>query len=165
MHYGPSFTIKREPQFGIPILQGMTVMLGCDVDANPVINATGWLKNEKQLPAVGNPVLVLHDVDIKDVGWYQCTTTYYGETISSIGYFLNIHPVENEFFDEEHDSNEEQTGIVIFFWSLTFISFLIQNHIKKYSNSLVNLCNTFLLHLCLKNKPRLQTNVECLSKT
>ena len=100
-------------------------MLGCDVDANPVINATGWLKNEKQLPAVGNPVLVLHDVDIKDVGWYQCTTTYYGETISSIGYFLNIHPVENEFLDEEHDSNEEQTGIVIFFWSLTFTSFLL----------------------------------------
>ena len=125
MHYGPSFTIKREPQFGIPILQGMTVMLGCDVDANPVINATGWLKNEKQLPAVGNPVLVLHDVDIKDVGWYQCTTTYYGETISSIGYFLNIHPVENEFLDEEHDSNEEQTGIVISFWSLTFTSFLL----------------------------------------
>ena len=135
MHYGPSFTIKREPQFGIPILQGMTVMLGCDVDANPVINATGWLKNEKQLPTVGNPVLVLHDVDIKDVGWYQCTTTYYGETISSIGYFLNIHPVENEFLDEEHDSNEEQTGIVIFFCSLIFTSFLIQNHIKKYSNS------------------------------
>ena len=49
VHYGPSFTIKREPQFGIPILQGMTVMLGCDVDANPVINATGWLKNEKQV--------------------------------------------------------------------------------------------------------------------
>jgi len=111
VHYGPSFTIKREPQFGIPILQGMTVMLGCDVDANPVINATGWLKNEKQLPAVGNPVLVLHDVDIKDVGWYQCTTTYYGETISSIGYFLNIHPVENEFLNEEHDSNEEQTDV------------------------------------------------------
>lgn len=139
MHYGPSFTIKREPQFGIPILQGMTVMLGCDVDANPVINATGWLKNEKQLPAVGNPVLVLHDVDIKDVGWYQCTTTYYGETISSIGYFLNIHPVENEFLNEEHDSNEEQTGIVLFFWSLkTFTSFLVntaKSYTKKYSNS------------------------------
>ena len=26
--YPPSFTIKREPQFGIPILEGMTVMLG-----------------------------------------------------------------------------------------------------------------------------------------
>ena len=125
MHYGPSFTIKREPQFGIPILQGMTVMLGCDVDANPVINATGWLKNEKQLPAVGNPVLVLHDVDIKDVGWYQCTTTYYGETISSIGYFLNIHPVENEFLNEELDSNEEQTGIVLFFLEFKNIYYLV----------------------------------------
>ena len=26
--FPPSFTIKREPQFGIPILEGMTVMLG-----------------------------------------------------------------------------------------------------------------------------------------
>ena len=139
MHYGPSFTIKREPQFGIPILQGMTVMLGCDVDANPVINATGWLKNEKQLPTVGNPVLVLHDVDIKDAGWYQCTTTYYGETISSIGYFLNIHPVEDEFLDEENDSNEEQTGIAIFFGVFkTFTSFLVhtaKSYTKKYFNS------------------------------
>lgn len=142
----------------------MTVMLGCDVDANPVINATGWLKNEKQLPTVGNPVLVLHDVDIKDVGWYQCTTTYYGETISSIGYFLNIHPVENEFLDEENDSNEEQTGIVIYFWSLKLTSFLVHTA-KSYTKKYSNLSSRFLLHLCLKNKPRLQTNVECLSKT
>ena len=28
VHYAPSFTIKREPQFGIPIIEGMTVMLG-----------------------------------------------------------------------------------------------------------------------------------------
>lgn len=94
--YPPSFTIKREPQFGIPILQGMTVMLGCDVDANPPVNATGWLKNEKPFNN-GRPKqasLILKDVDIRDVGWYQCTTTYFGETISSIGYFLNIHPVQ-----------------------------------------------------------------------
>ena len=114
MHYGPSFTIKREPQFGIPVLQGMTVMLGCDVDANPVINATGWLKNEKQLAGT-NPVLILRDVNIKDVGWYQCPTTYFGETISSIGYFLNIHPVEDELPIEKipPESNEQQTGMYI----------------------------------------------------
>lgn len=91
--YQPSFTIKREPQFGIPILQGMTVMLGCDVDANPPVNATGWLKNEKPFNN-GHASLILKDVDIRDVGWYQCTTTYFGETVSSIGYFLNIHPVQ-----------------------------------------------------------------------
>ena len=28
VQFPPSFTIKREPQFGIPILEGMTVMLG-----------------------------------------------------------------------------------------------------------------------------------------
>merc|ERR1719219_279807 len=91
----------------------MTVMLGCDVDANPVINATGWLKNEKQLAAI-NPVLILHDVDIKDVGWYQCTTTYYGENISSIGYFLNIHPVEDDDVSLDtgsQGSNEQSTDV------------------------------------------------------
>ena len=55
VHYGPSFTIKREPQFGIPILQGMTVMLGCDVDANPVINATGKAIYNRLLGARGLP--------------------------------------------------------------------------------------------------------------
>ena len=52
VHYGPSFTIKREPQFGIPILQGMTVMLGCDVDANPVMNSTGKAIYNRLLNAV-----------------------------------------------------------------------------------------------------------------
>ena len=59
----PSFEFT---QTHIAILQGMTVMLGCDVDANPVINATGWLKNEKQFD-MEHPVLVLHDVDIKGI--------------------------------------------------------------------------------------------------
>ena len=95
--YPPSFTIKREPQFGYPILQGMTVVLGCDVDANPLVNATGWLKNEKQLNNSGSPGLTLKNVDIKDVGWYQCTTKYLGESYSSIGYFLNVRPA----FDDE----------------------------------------------------------------
>ena len=78
--------------------------------------ALGWLKNEKQLAAI-NPVLILHDVDIKDVGWYQCTTTYYGENISSIGYFLNIHPVEVDdvsLLDAgSHSSNEHSIGMFL----------------------------------------------------
>ena len=101
VQYSPSFTIKREPQFGIPILQGMTVMLACDVEANPPTNATGWLKNEKPLAKSQGSILILHNVDIKDVGWYQCTTKYYGETISSIGYFLNIHPAKIESLGDE----------------------------------------------------------------
>ena len=76
--------------------------------------ALGWLKNEKQLAAI-NPVLILHDVDIKDVGWYQCTTTYYGENISSIGYFLNIHPVEADDVSilnaGSHSSKEQSIGM------------------------------------------------------
>ena len=81
------------------------------MDSNPPINATGWLKNEqiltnnnndiidttKQIPSEKtqnyHQTLVLPDVGIQDVGWYQCTTKYSGESISSIGYFLNIHHI------------------------------------------------------------------------
>ena len=73
------------------------------MDSNPPINATGWLKNEQILPNTGiqippdhhhhHQTLVLPDVGIQDVGWYQCTTKYSGESISSIGYFLNIHHI------------------------------------------------------------------------
>ena len=77
------------------------------MDSNPPINATGWLKNEqilpnnnndiidttKQIPSEKTQTLVLPDVGIQDVGWYQCTTKYSGESISSIGYFLNIHHI------------------------------------------------------------------------
>ena len=35
VHYPPSFTLKREPQFGIPIIEGMTVMLGNNNSAFP----------------------------------------------------------------------------------------------------------------------------------
>ena len=90
---------------------GMTVMLGCDVDANPPINATGWLKNEKDLPnsSPDHQSLVLQDVSVQDVGWYQCTTKYHSESISSIGYFLNIHHIVGptsgvSFVDDDEDS-------------------------------------------------------------
>ena len=72
------------------------------MDSNPPINATGWLKNEQILPNTKqippdhhhhHQTLVLPDVGIQDVGWYQCTTKYSGESISSIGYFLNIHHI------------------------------------------------------------------------
>lgn len=41
VHYAPSFTIKREPQFGIPIIEGMTVMLGKQMEYFCVKAATG----------------------------------------------------------------------------------------------------------------------------
>ena len=78
------------------------------MDSNPPINTTEWLKNEQILPnniidtakreipsdsQHQHQTLVLPDVGIQDVGWYQCTTKYSGESISSIGYFLNIHHI------------------------------------------------------------------------
>jgi hypothetical protein len=46
--YPPSFTIQREPLFGIPVIQGMTVSLTCSVDSFPNVKnlSTNWLKNE-----------------------------------------------------------------------------------------------------------------------
>ena len=85
--YPPSFTLKREPAFGIPILSGMTVTLGCDVDSNPPSDHIGWLKNEKILQSNEKHGLILHNVNIRDVGWYQCTTRYFQENVSSIGEF------------------------------------------------------------------------------
>ena len=108
VHYPPSFTIRREPQFGIPIVEGMTVLLGCDVDSHPPTNASGWLKNEKPSKQLQGPTLILSNADIKDVGWYQCTTRYDGESVSSIGYFLNVHPPET-FQDDNEDESLSET--------------------------------------------------------
>ena len=43
---------------------------------------------------------MLEKVSIQDVGWYQCTSQFLGETFSSIGYFLNVHP-EQKVIEEK----------------------------------------------------------------
>ena len=45
------------------------------------------------------------------MGWYQCTTKYSGETISSIGYFLNIHHIQLPIESSAESSNGEHNSI------------------------------------------------------
>jgi hypothetical protein len=37
VHYPPTFTIKRTPGFGIPVIEGMTMELECLVDVYPQV--------------------------------------------------------------------------------------------------------------------------------
>ena len=88
----------------LPKLSFCFIVAGCDISSNPLVNATGWLRNEKSLSQSG-PVLVLEKVSIQDVGWYQCTSQFLGETFSSIGYFLNVHP-EQKVIEEKLPEDE-----------------------------------------------------------
>ena len=91
MDYSPTFTIRRDPVFGIPVIEGMTVTLECEVDSRPKIDKVTWIRNEATLKS-DLQYLVITDVNKNDIGWYQCSTVYKNETFSSIGYFLNVAP-------------------------------------------------------------------------
>ena len=122
----PSFTIRRIPAFGIPIVEGMTVKLSCDIEfgQSNIPNSSiqnkklvpKWMKNEVPVDEndydgrfreSGGAVTIMQ-MGMSDVGWYQCYTKVDGETYSSIGYFLNVKP--DEEFQEENESNEDDTN-------------------------------------------------------
>lgn len=42
--YEPSFTISREPGFGVPVIEGMQVILKCEIDSNPSSSPI-WIKD------------------------------------------------------------------------------------------------------------------------
>ena len=117
----PSFTIRRIPAFGIPIVEGMTVVLSCDIEIEQSSSSAfsdkdnkvvpKWMKNEipvdiddfgGSLRQLKGAVTIM-SMSMSDVGWYQCYTDLEGETYSSIGYFLNVKPSEE--FHDEVDSN------------------------------------------------------------
>ena len=124
----PSFTIRRIPAFGIPIVEGMTVKLSCDIEIDqPSIPSSSpsnknkkivpkWMKNEVpvndedyggRLKDADGAVTIMK-MSMSDVGWYQCYTKVGGETYSSIGYFLNVKPAEN--FEDENYLNEDNAN-------------------------------------------------------
>ena len=122
----PSFTIRRIPAFGIPIVEGMTVVLSCDIEIEQSSSSAfsdtdneiipKWMKNEipVDIDDVGGSLrqvkgaVTIMSMSMSDVGWYQCYTDLDGETYSSIGYFLNVKP-SDEFHDEV-DSNADSIG-------------------------------------------------------
>lgn len=118
--YEPSFTISREPGFGVPVSEGMTVILKCEIDSNPSSNPI-WVKdadNKTSSGAVGpngvassqmvsgkeasgEPILldtqddgsvILQPTKLTDSGWYRCKTENKYGNFSSFGYYLNVRP-------------------------------------------------------------------------
>lgn len=87
----PSFIITREPDFGIPIREGMPVSLKCDVDANPKSSPV-WQKDDTDVPVLQTPDGYLNFTEIlrEHSGWYKCVSRHLLGKFSSIGYFLNV---------------------------------------------------------------------------
>ncbi|XP_076304612.1 irregular chiasm C-roughest protein-like isoform X2 [Tachypleus tridentatus] len=89
--YGPTFSISREPGFGIPIVESMAVSLKCDVEANPLSDPL-WQKDQSPLPfdVSSGGYLNFTSISRKDAGWYKCTTKHLFGFFTSFGYFLNV---------------------------------------------------------------------------
>lgn len=120
--YEPSFTISREPGFGVPVSEGMSVILKCEIDSNPSSNPI-WVKDADNKTATiangqmvsgkeasGEPILldtqedgsvILQPTKLSDSGWYRCKTENKYGNFSSFGYYLNVRP-----------STQSQTGII-----------------------------------------------------
>lgn len=119
--YEPSFTISREPGFGVPVSEGMTVILKCEIDSNPSSSPV-WIKDAdnktsaanqlqagQQLAssakeAQGEPIvldtqddgsLVFQPAQRSDSGWYRCKTENKYGNFSSFGYYLNVRPASS----------------------------------------------------------------------
>lgn len=112
--YEPSFTISREPGFGVPVSEGMSVILKCEIDSNPssspiwvkdADNKTATSSSSAQMvsgkEASGEPILldtqedgsvILQPTKISDSGWYRCKTENKYGNFSSFGYYLNVRP-------------------------------------------------------------------------
>ena len=108
----PSFTITRVPAFGIPVLEGMTVLLTCDIDLEDEVesresNGPKWMKDEEPLRSnVKMGTVTIMSVGLDDIGWYQCYTDVREETFSSIGYFLNVIPKSEIEIEDEKSIDE-----------------------------------------------------------
>lgn len=99
----PSFSISREPGFGFPIIEGMSVSLKCEIDANPLSSAK-WhrdadasashlktsLPPPPQLETNPDGSLNFSSITKNDAGWYRCTTQHDFGHFASFGYFLNV---------------------------------------------------------------------------
>ncbi|XP_035744207.1 irregular chiasm C-roughest protein-like isoform X2 [Vespa mandarinia] len=97
VQYTPSFAITRLPGFGIPIVEGMSVSLKCEVDSNPVSTPI-WQRDNGLLPVEQSDDGWLNFTKITraESGWYKCYTRHMLGIFTSIGYFLNVRYMETE---------------------------------------------------------------------
>lgn len=87
----PSFAIMRLPGFGIPIVEGMSVSLKCEVDSNPA-SMPIWQRDNGPPPVEQSEDGWLNFTKISQThsGWYKCYTRHSLGVFTSIGYFLNV---------------------------------------------------------------------------
>ncbi|XP_018377237.1 PREDICTED: hemicentin-2 isoform X1 [Trachymyrmex cornetzi] len=91
VQYTPSFAITRLPGFGIPIVEGMSVSLKCEVDSNPASTPI-WQRDNGPPPVEQSDDGWLNFTKITraESGWYKCYTRHMLGIFTSIGYFLNV---------------------------------------------------------------------------
>ena len=94
----PAFSITREPGFGYPVIEGMSVSLKCEIDANPLSSAI-WHRDpdnsqsNASLPQIdtnSDGTLNFSHISKSDSGWYRCTTQHQFGSFASFGYYLNV---------------------------------------------------------------------------
>ncbi|GFY50454.1 uncharacterized protein TNIN_135631, partial [Trichonephila inaurata madagascariensis] len=93
--YEPSFSISREPGFGLPLLEDMRVSLRCEVDANPPSDPL-WVRDDGPLTVEQDSLGFLNFTPVSHhhAGWYRCTTHHEFGFFASFGYFLNVRTAE-----------------------------------------------------------------------
>ncbi|KZC10844.1 hypothetical protein WN55_01543 [Dufourea novaeangliae] len=86
----PSFAITRLPGFGIPIVEGMSVSLKCEVDSNPASTPIWQRDNGPPVEQSDDGWLNFTKISRAESGWYKCYTRHMLGIFTSIGYFLNV---------------------------------------------------------------------------
>ena len=94
--FRPEFTISRNPGFGVPIMEDMTVSLKCSVDSNPP-SVPIWEHNgvpipSNQLNQTNTAEISFERISLDNDGWFQCSTQHKFGNFSSVGYYLSVKP-------------------------------------------------------------------------
>ncbi|XP_055928382.1 irregular chiasm C-roughest protein-like isoform X2 [Argiope bruennichi] len=103
--YEPSFSISREPGFGLPLLESMRVSLRCEVDANPPSDPI-WVRDDGPLTVSQDSQGFLNFTPVahEHAGWYRCTTHHEFGFFASFGYFLNVRTAELPLSSDDGNS-------------------------------------------------------------
>nr|XP_031837432.1 hemicentin-1 isoform X2 [Nomia melanderi] len=86
----PSFVITRLPGFGIPIVEGMSVSLKCEIDSNPASTPIWQRDNGPPVEQSDDEWLNFTKISRAESGWYKCYTKHVLGLFTSVGYFLNV---------------------------------------------------------------------------
>lgn len=96
----PAFSLIRDPVFGYPIVEGMSILLRCVIDANPP-SQPQWIRDHSLTPGSSKLTkenlftsldgsLNIASVSFADTGWYRCTTDHSFGHFDSFSYYLNV---------------------------------------------------------------------------